>query len=672
MKNAMMAAVFCLAWALCAAAQELPVLDVESIGSPVVTARLFNWGLAPNARGGWTFVGGFLNYKATGDKEKETIKLPTGEHFLAYKDITIRPEAEWLVADLDAGSYKVQRWPGFHSTTNCLAANGRLFFSVDYGHIYYYDPTLDSVQPMARIWDNMNELRCFYRLQLGPDGMIYGSAQSTTGLTSLVRINPDTLEYKYYRQVGLPGRRSGLTYGYYLAVDPPWMYVAVGQGNWELFAVNADTGEKKCLADVQGDGTRISVSQGPEYCTGNISSKAGPKSLWLIDGRAIPVTPGQKPQATPMTAKKYVTPEWKNSKPMETGKPPEIDKERPVEVGGQGEGDIFWRPNGSTGEFRALRFAIQNTEGITIESLTVLPDGSVLGNTRQYNGFFRYFPQTGKLDYFGKHGPSGVKTAIADGKVWFCGYPNVNLSVYDPAQPWTSTGKAATPAAAAGMNPALVGYFGQGTTEAHHCQALLAPGNGRIYICGHRERWSTGTGLGYYEIATKKKFGLGAANKEIEPVACIAVPGMERIVFSGKAKEPVKLIVYDFDLAEVDRIELAPALKNTGPLYPAGEGRFIGSYERPEDTKHVLYLYDLATKKIVTSIEMDAPPGALSYRAADGTHWMAVGDLLNRVDVKNLKLTPVARLTRRINQPVWSGRTLFGRAGGELLKVAVP
>jgi len=55
--------------------------------------------------------------------------------------------------------------------------------------------------------------------------------------TSVIRINPDTLEYQDVTGLGVPGRRS-LTYGYYMAIEPPWVYVAVGQGQWELWSVD--------------------------------------------------------------------------------------------------------------------------------------------------------------------------------------------------------------------------------------------------------------------------------------------------------------------------------------------------------------------------------------------------------------------------------------------------
>ena len=648
-----------------AAAQDVPALKVETVATPVVTARGVSQGLAPNARGGWTWVGEFMNYKPTTDKVKTTIQLFTGEHYLAYADVQQRPEAEWVIADLDKGIVKVAKWPGFHSAIPpVLAENGRLFFSVDYAHIYYYEPAEDTVKPMARVQDDLNAVRFFYKFMLGPDGMIYGSAQATNGLTTLIRVNPDTLEYKQWDKLGIPGRRSGLTYGYSLAVDPPWAYVAVGQGNWELVAVNMETDEKKILTDLQGEAMRITVSQGADFCSVSVTGKG---KFWLVDGAMTPFE--QKPADTPINQKKYTRPEWKNSKPMDIAGPPQLDKDRPAEISGQGQGEIHWRAAGATGDWQRIPFSIQNAEAARIESFLPLPDGSILGNVEQYHGFFRYYPDTKKLDYYGKHGPSGVKYALNDGKVWFDGYPNVNLWVYDPALPWTS--RAINPPNAK-TNPQLIGYFGQGTTEAHHCRFLLAPGNGRIYICGRRERWSTGTGLGYYDIATSKKFGLGQANKEFDSAGFIALPKSNRLVLSGSSKMDGKLIVYDMDLNEVERVEIKAGLANTGALYSTdAEGQFLGVYADPATKKPVLYLYDLPAKKIVKSIELAGEPGLL-FRRADGTHWIVVEGTLHELDPKTLALKPVCKLDRDFGHPVWNGQDVYGRIGGELVKFTPP
>ncbi|MCC7517873.1 MAG: hypothetical protein IT578_01675 [Verrucomicrobiae bacterium] len=654
-----------------------PQLKVETLGIPVVTSRMFTWALAPNTRGGWTFIGEFMNFRRT-NKAKHKVDLGNGRFYLAYDDLKERPEAEWLVADLQAGTYKISNWPGFHvgSNSGCrvLAENGRVFFGVDYAQVHYYDPAEDTIKTLGTVKNDIVELRCFYQMILGPDGMVYAASQSTNGRATIMRLNPDTLEYKLYEKIGLPGRRKDLTYGYTLAADPPWMYVAVGQGNWELFAVNADTGETKCLADVQGEKCRVEVSQGKDVCTASVNGGEKNEKFWLVDGKALPMVAGQTPPGTPMSQKKYAHVEWKNTKPMDVSQPPELDKERWVEADGRGEGEIFWRPAGSTGEYKSLKFAIKNAEPVRIESLIALPDGSLLGNTDSYNGFFRYFPADRKLDYYGKHGPSGVQSVVAEGKVWFDGYPNVHLYAYDPAQPWTS--KPNNPKDAK-VNPEVIGSFGQGITEAHHCRFLLAPGNGRIYICGHRERWSTGTGLGWYEIATGKKFGLGQANKKVEPEGFIALPRLGRLVLSVQTlgKGDAQLIVYDMDLNEVERLTLKPGLTNTGRIFNGDDdGKFLGCFENPgpndaEAKSHTLYLYDLAAKKIERSVTL--PCDAMVFRRPkDGSFWIKLANgLLARLDPRTLELRPVGQLERKFSFPTWQGADLYGACGGELVRV---
>lgn len=659
-----------------AAATPSTALKVEKLGAPVVTSRLFTGGVAPNSRGGWSFIGQFMNYRSTGNKEKETRPLPTGQHYLIYKNLAERPEAEWLVGDLQTGKYKLIRLPGFHSgITPCLAGNGRLFFSVDYAHLYYYEPAEGTVKILGRVCDDIVQLRNFYKLLLGPDGLVYGSAQTTSGVTVLIRLNPDTLEYELFDKVGLRGRRENLTYGYYLAVDPPWMYVAVGQGNWELFAVNADTGEKRCLAEATGDGSRIVVSQGEDFCSAEILRPGSAKETpWLIDGKLVPKgADGKKPDATPIRQKQFRGVQWKQTRPRDVARPPEVDNELTGAMDEKGRGAIHWRPAGATGEWQRVAYAIQNAEPVRIESLLALPDGSLLGNASQYNGFFRYHPASGKLDTFGKHGPSGAQLALCDGKVFISGYPNTLLLTYDPALPWTSTNK--TDGKGPGDNPRHLGTMGQGCTESHHARALVNGGNGRIYLMGHRERWSTGTGLGYYEPATGKFFGLGTANKEMEPSALVVLPQAGRVVLSGhpRAGGDARLIVYDLDLKELERLEIRPGLAGGGALFRSeSDTAFLGCVENPATKQFLFYRYDYAAKKIVKLVELPAAVEAVLPRAAGGTWWALVGDELQTLNPATLKLKAAGRIEGRINFPAWVGKKLYGTQGGELVRVAVP
>ena len=96
---------------------------------------------------------------------------------MKYADDKARPDAEWVVLDLATGASKLYLLPGFHAVSSCLAGNGRLFFAVDYGHIYYYDPVDETVKIVGRLHDDINVLRCFYKFQLGPDGMVYAAGQ---------------------------------------------------------------------------------------------------------------------------------------------------------------------------------------------------------------------------------------------------------------------------------------------------------------------------------------------------------------------------------------------------------------------------------------------------------------------------------------------------------------
>ena len=667
MKRTLIASLLLCALSVTVRAQEaLPALKVETLATPVVTARLFEWGWAPDTEGHWYFIGQFMNYKSTGGKEKVDVPLPGKRHYLAYADTDIRPEAEWVMADLTTGASKIAMWPGFHCTQHVLAENGRVFFAVDYAHIYYWDPTEKTVKPMDRLRENINELRSFYKLVMGPDGMVYIASQSTNGVATVAQLNPDTLEYKIIDNVGVRGRRD-LTYGYYLAADPPWAYVAVGQGEWELWAVNFDTNEKKMLAErVNDKGARVTVSQGEGFCAAQLIGPPERLNVILQDGKIVASgAPGVKLEYTPKKAYPHI--EWKMTKPLDAGPLPEIDKARPVAVNAQGIGEVFYKLAGDQ-DWRRVAFQLKNTEASNMESLTLLPDGSLLGSVQQYNGWFRYYPAEAKLDYFGKAGPSGARTAIADGKVYICGYPNTVLSVYDPTKPWRK------PADAQGhdpeANPLWLGTLGQGRAESHHAVTLLNGGNGRIYLQGQRERWSTGTGLGYYEIATKKWGFLGQENKDLEPGHMIVLPKAGRLIVSG-GKRDAPLLVYDMDLNEVEKITLVPELKESGLLWSFGAAdEFLGCYTDPQTEKHVLYVYSLSKKTILRSTPLDNAPQVL-FRP-DGSAWALAGGVLSRLNVNTLGMTPVGTIEGGMRFALWTGKDIYAARGGTLVKVSVP
>jgi hypothetical protein len=277
------------------------------------------------------------------------------------------------------------------------------------------------------------------------------------------------------------------------------------------------------------------------------------------------------------------------------------------------------------------------------------------------------------LDYYGKFGPSRPDTVLIDGKIYMDGYPNTVLFVYDPAKPWTASKE--SEGKGANDNPKWLGTMGQGCAEAHYCESLLDGGNGRIYLLGQRERWSTGTGLGYYEIATHRFFGLGTANKEIDPVGLIVLPKCGRLVFSGKPLQAgdSRLIVYDLDLKELERIEIFPGLTDGGALFNSGvDTQFFGCVQHPETKTFTFYRYDLPGKSILTRTEVPGMVKATFQRPADHSWWLIAEDTLFSFQHDTLEMKPVGKMENSIRFPIWIGKHLYGASGGQLIRLEIP
>ena len=152
----------------------LAMLLVETLVTPVKTSRMFIHALSPNPRGGYNVIAQFMNYRTTGGREIERVDLEGGRYYVRYVDTAGRPDAEWVVLDLQRGKATIFDLPGFHAIAACRAENGRIFFAVDFGHILYYDPADEQVKMLGQLlpWKAYTNDRTFFRLQTGPDGMV--------------------------------------------------------------------------------------------------------------------------------------------------------------------------------------------------------------------------------------------------------------------------------------------------------------------------------------------------------------------------------------------------------------------------------------------------------------------------------------------------------------------
>jgi len=207
-------------------------VKIQDLGIPLYSSRLFCHGLTKNKKDEPLFIGNFYNYN---------------------------PEisAEWFVLNLKTGEQKTFNRTGYSfghiagPDKQLYHKNGRIFFPSAECYINYYEPETES---MASIGPFLNPrkggYRIFFRSAFGRDGYLYCSTQASNSESAVIRIDPDTLEVKIFEKLG-SGRRDPLTYGYYLQVDPPWVYVAVGKNQWELVALNTETGENKVLRRIE-------------------------------------------------------------------------------------------------------------------------------------------------------------------------------------------------------------------------------------------------------------------------------------------------------------------------------------------------------------------------------------------------------------------------------------
>jgi hypothetical protein len=631
-------------------------LKMKTIGAPVKTARHWTWAVAPDANGKWQYIGQYYNY-------------PYGKK---------GPDPEWIIVDLETGTQKTVSLPGYanmlYSGDSLMRSkNGRLFFATGDGRIHYYEPKENTIKSLGLMFPRDKGYRLLYRQIQSPDGMIYMGTQSNNGQPGLVQLDPETLKTKSFPKVAGIQRVERLTYVYYLASDPPWVYLAVGKGRWRLAACNLKTGESKILDD---NCSWISFKTYPYGVRAGLqkidpaTKKKTSSYVWCQDGKLYPEIAGKRPKLPGKTLKERF-PAFFADKPA--SKAPPVKFHSP---GRDGKIKLVIKP-GVGRKGKTLYGKIKYVRPTSLESLTVLPDGDLFGNGRQYNGFFRYNPKSGKIDYFGKHGPSRPVLTTYQGKIYFSGYPSGATYVYDPNKPWRDAKSMPRPARNE-VNPKQLKYLGSNVSGAHYAYTLTSASNGRLYFLGRLERGHQGSGVAYYNVRRRRAKGHHKNLNFIKPSNMLVMDDLKRVLISGRLirKNPysnekppteTKVVVFDMDLKELDRLQIKKGLSSTGHLYPAQDkNEFIGVINH--EGIDAIYRYNLKEKKLVKWLEVDDPIDKLLIRPADNTYWTIQGDTLGKLDPVSLKITPVGTLPQKPAFFAWSGNKLYGTVGGDLIE----
>jgi len=270
--------------------------------------------------------------------------------------------------------------------------------------------------------------------------------------------------------------RLSYSYAYNLAVDPPWVYVGVGQNPWELAAINIETGESKVFLE-KPTGSFIDFDFMPEGLVAKVSALGKTDKYWCIDGALIPFVAGYSPSSLPFTPRIVIPPKYSLTNT------PTLDLSK-LTADANGVARLLWQAPGET-TWRENTCTIGNVAPVSIETLLSLADGTILGNAKQYQVFFRYSPRSGFTFYGAPQGPSGGPRLAVGDSVYFSGYPSSRLYRYDLSLPWTGSGPH-TIAPTSPMNPALLGYY-RPFTDTHYAYNFSLGNNKRLYLSGRRE-----------------------------------------------------------------------------------------------------------------------------------------------------------------------------------------
>ena len=651
---------------------ELPLLKVKTLVAPVTAARQWTWAIAKSSAGNWQYITTFFNY--------------------GYGKKTLDPE--WIIIDLETGEQQTFSFPGYGNTryqgmNNIQTANGRIFLGANDCRVHYYDPESNTIKSLGKIFPNDSQYRIFYSMVLGADNMVYLGTQSNNGKIAIVQIDPVNLKIRRFMDVAGVKRKENLTYAYYVAVDPPWVYIAAGKGRWRLLSLNTETGKGDVLAD---NCTFISFDTFPagvfvklnSKLTGKadeadrkasniiISGKGKSTRMWCYDGKLSPAMDMEKSYPGKMMKERF--PAFYSKKELKVKEiPPKVDITQPDKNG------IIKITVSKTGDIKKFTAKTNNVQGIDIESLTTLPNGDLFGNCRQYRGFFRYNTETEKRTYFGKHGPSGPRYAHAGGLLYFTGYPTAGLYVYDPKHPW-QTKDSVPRVPPRKYNPKFLDYLGI-SSGAHYSYFLIPANNGRLYFGGRLERGHTGSGVAYYDIKTKKIVGHHKNLNFIKPRGMVLLESLNRIVLAGKLQddpnakmkkpEEAQLVFFDLDLKEIERQSIRKGVLCTGHLYPLPDKQqFLGNI-KDKETQIALYRYNVKDKKVELWKDLKVPVSQVIIKKSDNSYWVVQKDTLGKLNIDTLEITQVGKMKTVPTHLVWEKDRLYGAIDADLVEVDV-
>jgi len=614
------------------------------------------------------------------------------------------------IAIIDLGSNQVktlttERGLNFHLAPAVVAPTGKLYISILGSRLHQdmciYDPATNeiSLKALEMPKDLFGET---HPMCLGTDGKIYCGGAHTSKAASACQIDPETNRITDYGALG-PSHAPNGCWGYSVAADDRYVYIASGKIPWYLVAYDRQTKESKVLVTTERVGGQLSVQQGRYGCSASASKVVGTDGqtirYWLYKGEAIPKKdPKEKPP----------WPEPENPQPHVKMPPkPEVSRARGVpDVDGNAE--IWVRtpeakaaapkeppPDAKPEDlgWQVFKFQVP-TYPLGIYRVVELPDGRIFGTAGAYEGNFIYDPATGKSQHLGKTHLSHYATAMLDGKIYMSGYPTSPLYVYDPSQPWTA-GTEIEPGKTLAdtdkrSNPRQLQYLGHKDLAGTHKMYAAATGaDGRVYFGGRWVRDGSAGGLAWWDPKAGKAGGFWEPFSNYQIGFMTTASGGELIVISTHAvsdsllnkPKPAQGRLFVLDTAtqkivrEIDPVENA---RGAGLVAGVGGDRVIGWTEDPKNGKaSILYGVDVRTGEVAFRKALPCPlpvsigsnqQEAFDFRLGpDGRVWTYMAGTLVRINPADGVIQPVGKF--HPGRIAFAGRDIYLSGSSALRRV---
>lgn len=401
-----------------------------------------------------------------------------------------------LVVDLEAGRSEVvalPQGPG-DSPFAVLLSGANRFYSLFGGRFVGFDPASREFTLAEPVGD-----RVAMSFAEAPDGTVWAATYPNA---HLVAYRPETGELTDYGPVH---EEPWPQYPRTLAVDDEgWVYAGIGNVRSHLVAFNPATGEKRAIATEgerkHGRGVAWRGTDGQVY------ARPHHEGGWRVlnAGVAAPIgEPPVRPAPTRSGAQGALIQAL-----------PAGQRIRTFDVPGR-----TLLVADAQGQARRINFDYE-TEGCTIHSIVLGPDGNIHGSTGHPLCWFTFDPEEGAFKgHWRLKGYAGHLNALAvqGGLVYGGRYTRGSLYAYDPSRPWDDR-------AEENPNPWLAAQARAADLNRPH--ALLAHPGGELVLAGTPGYGRVGGGILFYDPRTDGAEML--SHKEILPnhstMALIALP----------------------------------------------------------------------------------------------------------------------------------------------------